>query len=239
MADLTEGYGDGPKNLLKKLVRAHGGDKLRWVDVGPNGRVVVVGAGRSSEEVPPPPPTPSFLNRPAAAPAPDLAPSSTGFSAEAAPKPIPAPPDEKPRTCRICGEAVNAGRARREPVDPRGLRRGLRRRRHRRPWFTPNVERPRATSSRRPRSYPILAPRGPCHQGRVAATAERPARASTTPRNGAPAQEDSSGGRGHQGAVRRGTLTVRTLSRGRQGARGRRSCCQEGREGDAHGSDRG
>ena len=116
VADLTEGYGEGPKNLLKKLVRAHGGDKLRWVDVGPHGRVVVVGAGRSSEEAAPPP-TPSFLGRPAAAtaaPAPDLAPSSTGFSAEGAatpkaPSAIPAPPDEKPRHCRICGEAFNVG----------------------------------------------------------------------------------------------------------------------------------
>ena len=97
---------------VKALVRAHGGEKLRWVDVGPRGRVVVVGAGRRScEAVAPPPPTPSFLNRPAAAPAPDLAPSTTGFSAEAAstPKAIPAPPDEKPRTCRICGEAFNVG----------------------------------------------------------------------------------------------------------------------------------
>ena len=32
-----------------ETVRAHGGDKLRWVDVGPNGRVVVVGAGRGCE----------------------------------------------------------------------------------------------------------------------------------------------------------------------------------------------
>ena len=106
---------------VKALVKAHGGEKLRWVDVGPHGRVVVVGAGRRSCEAVAPPPTPSFLNRPAAAPAPDLAPSSTGFSAEgaatpkagfsaeAAPKPIPAPPDEKPRHCRICGEAFNVG----------------------------------------------------------------------------------------------------------------------------------
>ena len=28
---------------VKALVRGHGGDKLRWVDVGPHGRVVVVG----------------------------------------------------------------------------------------------------------------------------------------------------------------------------------------------------
>ena len=70
---------------VKALIRAHGGEKLRWVDVGPNGRVVVVGAGRSCEVVAPPP-TPSFLNRPAAAPAPDLAPSSTGFSAEGRPE---------------------------------------------------------------------------------------------------------------------------------------------------------
>jgi hypothetical protein len=94
---------------VKALIRAHGGDKLRWVDVGQHGRVVVVGAGRRSCEAVAPPPTPSFLNRPAAAPAPDLAPSSTGFSAEAAPKPIPAPPDEKPRSCRICGENFNVG----------------------------------------------------------------------------------------------------------------------------------
>ena len=71
--------------------------------------VVVVGAGRRSSEAVAPPPTPSFLNRPAAAPAPDLAPSSTGFSAEATPKAIPAPPDEKPRHCKICGEAFNVG----------------------------------------------------------------------------------------------------------------------------------
>ena len=79
------------------------------VDVGQHGRVVVVGAAAVSCEAVAPPPTPSFLNRPAAAPAPDLAPSSTGFSAEAAPKPIPAPPDEKPRHCRICGEAFGRG----------------------------------------------------------------------------------------------------------------------------------
>ena len=96
---------------VKALVKAHGGEKLRWVDVGPNGRVVVVGAGRRSCEAVAPPPTPSFLNRPAAVAAPDLAPSSTGFSAEVAstPKAIPAPPDEKPRHCRICGEAFNVG----------------------------------------------------------------------------------------------------------------------------------
>ncbi|CAH0365267.1 unnamed protein product [Pelagomonas calceolata] len=96
---------------VKALVRAHGGEKLRWVDVGQRGRVVVVGAGRRSCEAVAPPPTPSFLNRPAAVVAPDLAPSSTGFSAEAAstPKAIPAPPDEKPRHCRICGEAFSVG----------------------------------------------------------------------------------------------------------------------------------